>query len=353
MQTPSFLAPSFTAAFSPASDKAEAFAAFLRTRIQSKDVPAIEPALGIICAEQTAGEILILDPSADWSQPDAVRYRWSPSTAPEIPDAHRVWFGTPNECKPIMDQRHALVADSNGGVALIDMIAQCAVFYAFVGGNPHSAEQLPDGSIAVASSSGNRITLIPAFYTQQTEPLPEMFFSTSLKNAHGVVWDDKREILWAIGLESLVGYTYNFNTRTPQLQHHITCDLPAFAQHGHDLIAVPDTDFLISTGVGVSVFDREHHVFVLLADILNLKSISLTGSDKNCAIIAQKPTSHWWSDQICFLNSEFTPAGKRPGARFYKGRWWKLNIANSRDASALNRACNADIRKAPTSPATS
>jgi len=325
-QTPEFLDPDFAAASSPASAQAEAFAACLRTHIQSKNIPTVDAAFSIICAEQAAGEILVLDPHADWSQPEAVRHRWTPSTAPEIPDNHRSWFGTPSECKPLADQRHALVTDSNGGVALIDMIAQQAVFHAFVGGNPHSAARLPDGSIAVASSSGNKVTLIPACHTQQTNPKLETFFSTSLKNAHGIVWDDKRQMLWAIGLESLVGYTYNFNAHTPQLQRHLEFDLPAFARHGHDLVAVPDTDFLITTGVGVAVFDRERHVFVLVADILSLKSISLAGSNENCAILTQKPTTLWWSDQICFLNSELTPAGKRPGARFYKGRWCNLPI---------------------------
>lgn len=321
---PAFLSPDFAAASSPASAQAEAFAACIRTRIQSKDIPAVDPALSILCTEQTAGEILILDPHADWSQPEAVQHRWSPSTAPEIPDAHRNWFGTPSECKPLADHRHALVTDSNGGIARVDMIAQQAVFHAFIGGNPHSADQLPDGSIAIASSSGNTVTLIPACQTQKINPEPTGFFSTSLKDAHGVVWDDKRQMLWAIGLESLVGYTYHFNNGAPQLQRHLEFDLPAFARHGHDLIAVPGTDFLIATGIGVSVFDRERHVFVLISDMRSLKSISLTGSDENCAIITQKPTTQWWSDHICFLNSSLTPAGQRPGARFYKGRWWQL-----------------------------
>lgn len=321
-QPPAFFAPDFTAASSPASAQAEAFAASLRTRILSKDVPVVDAAFSIICAEQTAGEILVLNPHVDWSLPEAVRLRWSPSTAPELPDEHRSWFGLPSECKPLSDRCHALITASNGGMAVVDMIAQHAVFHAFVGGNPHSAAQLPDGSIACASSSGNTITLIPTCNLQQADAPSEPFFTTNLKNAHGVVWDDKRQILWAIGLESLVGYTYNFNAQAPQLQRHLEFDLPGYARHGHDLIAVPDTDFLISTGVGVAVFDRERHVFVLVADILNLKSISLTGTDEASAIITQKPTTQWWSDQICFLNSGLTPAGKRPDARFYKGRWW-------------------------------
>lgn len=322
-QTPAFLAQDFAAAASPATERAEAFAASLRTHIFSKDVPVADRGLSIICAEQTAGEIIVLDPQEDWSQPEAVKLRWSPHTAPEIPDAHRIWFVNPSECKPLSDKRHALVTASNGGVALVDMLAQHAVFHAFIGGNPHSAEQLPDGSIATASSTGNMINVFGAcHHAQQNNPPPRMF-STYLKNAHGIVWDDKRQILWAIGLESLIGYTYNFNPQAPVLQHHIEIDLPAFARHGHDLIAVPNTDFLISTGVCVSVFDRERQVFVLVADIHKLKSISLAGTDENRAIITQKATTQWWSDQISFLNKGLMPAGKRPGARFYKGRWWE------------------------------
>ena len=319
-QTPTFLASDFNVA--SAYERAEAFAASLRTQILAKEVPAIDPTLSILCADQSSSEILALDPYADWADPGSVRLRWAPLTAPEIPKAHRAWFENPSECKPLPDQRHALVTALNGGVALVDLHTQQAILHAFVGGNPHSAEHLPDGSIACACSTSNTIAIFPGCPTHQNTPHPEIF-STGLKDAHGIVWDDNRKILWAIGLESLIGSTYNFNTHAPQLQRHIEIDCPAFARHGHDLIAVPDTDFLLLTGVGVALFDREHHVFVLVTDTRNLKSISLYGTDENCALIIQKPTTHWWSDQICFLNRELTPVGKRPGARFYKGRWWK------------------------------
>jgi hypothetical protein len=66
--------------------------------------------------------------------------------------------------------------------------------------NAHSLELLPRDRVVVASSvnaKGNRLILFNL--AQSDQPVWE----TPLPSAHGVVWDEKRQRLWALGLAEL------------------------------------------------------------------------------------------------------------------------------------------------------
>ncbi len=68
--------------------------------------------------------------------------------------------------------------------------------------NPHSIELLPNGIIAIASSAGNEVRLF-----NPTDENSETYdASISLSDAHGVLWDEKYQVLWAIGLNKLEAY---------------------------------------------------------------------------------------------------------------------------------------------------
>ena len=67
----------------------------------------------------------------------------------------------------------------------------------------HSLETLPRARIVVASSvnaKGNRLVLFDV--ARSNQPI----WDTPLPSAHGVVWDEGRQILWALGLKELRCY---------------------------------------------------------------------------------------------------------------------------------------------------
>jgi hypothetical protein len=66
--------------------------------------------------------------------------------------------------------------------------------------NAHSLELLPRGRIVVASSvhdKGNRLVLFDLAHSDK------LIWDTPLVSAHGVVWDEGRQLLWALGLKEL------------------------------------------------------------------------------------------------------------------------------------------------------
>ena len=83
-----------------------------------------------------------------------------------------------------------LVTASGGGVALIRIADKKAMFYAKPGGNPHSAEVLPDGNVVVASSTGNLLSVY--VYNGADSYVSRPAFTMPVHSAHNVVWDRKR-----------------------------------------------------------------------------------------------------------------------------------------------------------------
>src|SRR5688572_21229990 len=129
-------------------------------------------------------------------------WSWRAADSPEIAADMRPSFRTTDDCKPV-DGRRILISSSGGAVALIDRQTRRAAFVARVT-NAHSIEMLPGGRIAAAASvstaeSGNRIVVFDAAGKELA--------SDELRSAHGVVWDESRGVLWALGGDELRAYS--------------------------------------------------------------------------------------------------------------------------------------------------
>lgn len=172
----------------------------------------------LILCEQSQNRIVIVElPSKE------IIWEWKAINS-NVSAEHREWFNFPDEAKPVYDNKYILITASGGGIALIRVSDKKVVFYAYAGGNPHSAEILPDGNIVSSSSTGNFLTL----FKVDTVNFPrDIFFkSYPIKDGHNVVWDKKRQVLWAGSGMHLRIYKYNFSCDHPDLKLSDSIRLP-------------------------------------------------------------------------------------------------------------------------------
>lgn len=247
-----------------------------------------------------------------------LRWSWSARQDSRLPEAFKQGlFDKIDECKPVLGGEAVLITSSTDGVALVDRRTRQATFWARVA-MAHSAEMLPGGRIAVAASlspQGDRVEVYDV-----SRPAA-MISATELHSGHGVVWDERRQRLFALGFDDVRAYRLeDWAGAQPRLVLEQGWPLPG-QRDGHDLSRQPGTDELIVTGEnGVWRFDPAagHYTpFATLAQRHQLKSVSidpLTGR-----IAYQQPDEQWWSHRIRFANPEGELLVK--DLRVYKARW--------------------------------
>lgn len=296
----------------------------------------------VVCAEQDRHRIVILRADSDWSDPANLLWSWDPWSDPGIRPEHRDWFRHPSDCKAVFRNGETILmtSASDGAVALLDVTGRRARFYAWVEGNPHSAELLPDGNLAVVSSTGNALTLFAVPESMETpfydgKPAAEYPFA----DAHGCVWDKEQKLLWVLGGNELAAYEYNFDKKAPALtrreshrldnRRFLSADLQrrikprrlAFFD-GHDLFPLPGSRELLLSGVYTLLrFDTVGRTFAVEWEKSNLKSVSVNPADGR--MLYQRPAQSWWNESL-----NLRDGGKYtlPGAKFYKGRWFSRNL---------------------------
>ncbi len=244
------------------------------------------------------------------------RWSWRAAERPELPKQVADCFATTDECKPVTGDR-LLVTSSSGGCALIDRRTGYVSWYAVVP-NAHSIELLPDNRVVVASSTavnGNRLVIFDL--TRSVASL----WDTELHSAHGVVWDNTRKRLWALGFDELRCYRLkDWETASPSLELEDSFPLPN--EGGHDLQSSPTSDDLVlSTHDHVYLFGcgtKQFRLHPALGDQGDVKSISIDkSSGRTVWLKADQP--NWWTDQLRLLD----PDGhlKLRDEKLYKARW--------------------------------
>ena len=244
-------------------------------------------------------------------------WSWRARDRGELPPGTAKAFGTTDECKPIRDGRQVLITSSGGGCALVDYPSG-AVRWSAVVENAHSIELLPGDRVVVAASTGgagNRLALFDL--SRPGTPA----WSTPLHSAHGVVWDEARSSLWALGFDELRRYSLaDWDGETPSLKLERAYALPD--EGGHDLQAVPGSgDLVVTSHRTVSLFDRDRGEFrphPALQGRKDVKAVAVHPRTGETFFIQAKPPE-WWSDEIRSLAAP-TPIPVA-GERLYKARW--------------------------------
>ena len=262
-------------------------------------------------------EVFILKVSASAKVSTNKVWSWRAKDCPNLPENLRDKFGSTDECKPVENGQKILITSSGGGVALVERASGKALFATFVG-NAHSAEMLPRNRVVVAASThpkGNRLMVFDLAQPAETVCTADLY------SAHGVVWDDKRQMLWALGNDQLNAYRLaNWAGTPPKL--HLDSSYPLPDLSGHDLQHAPGSDILVlTTGSHVYVFNRERCAFfphMTLGNKAGVKCVSIHPRTHLTAIV-QADDRQWWSDTVRWL--DFETAFKLPGQRLYKVRW--------------------------------
>ena len=246
-------------------------------------------------------------------------WSWRAADSPEIAADMRPLFRTTDDCKPVDGGRRILISSSAGAVALIDRQTRRASFVARVT-NAHSIEMLPGERIAAAASvstagSGNRIVVFDAAGKELA--------SDELRSAHGVVWDESRGLLWALGGDVLRAYgvaAAGGSVGSMSLDRRFEIALPD--RGGHDLVPLPGSSRLfLSTERRCFYFDRDRRQLSphdTLGDRGGIKCYNVHRSTGRVVYI-QAEGANWWAEHLHFAQPEGTL--RLPGEHLYKARW--------------------------------
>ncbi|MFF1378571.1 DUF6528 family protein [Streptomyces sp. NPDC058308] len=303
-------------------------------------VPAGTPP--VLLTEQASRRILVLDPRRRvWDpavDPSAVCWEFSPLGDPRYrdldPDMSWVY---PCEAKVRLHRRrtYVLTTASFGFVAVVEHPTGRRYWGTAIGPgddlfNPHSAELLPDGNVAVACSTGARVRL----YAASRGPRSARYTEAELKGAHALHWDAAREVLWALGDDELVTYAVGGKAARPTLTRLSAVGLPVGAPGrtpgGHDLFPVAGRPGRLWVTTGAAVFQYETRSGEFVRDFagyetISRKSVKAVGDDPRTGqVVTTVPESGlgetWWTTTVSVHRPE--SSYKYVNGGIYKARWW-------------------------------
>jgi hypothetical protein len=182
-----------------------------------------------------------------------------------------------DDCKPVNNGTQILVTSSYNWAALIDYPSGSLAFYTNQCTNAHSAELLPNNRVVVACSTGD-----DCLQLYDISGSNKVIFTTPLTSAHGVVWLEETQRLYAVGGQALNIYKLeDWDTSSPKLVLESTVKTPKAATH--DLTAVSSTTLCVS-GSGsylYNVVDNSFTELTLFSASTALKSVNYNVADKS------------------------------------------------------------------------
>lgn len=272
------------------------------------------PSVLVMATEQRDARVVMLKPQTAPDVDSEIVWEWRPSEDPGIPAAARSAFGNLDECKCRDGGRTILVTASGGAFAELDAASRRVRAFGIVGGNPHSVERLPDGRYVVASSDGNRLTVVD-LNGHPLEPDLQQQERYPLEFAHGVEWDAEGNCLWAIGMKEIEKLAYDPGTmKLKKLAGYRLADVGMSV--GHDLVleSAPGGKLRFTGHEGIGTLDPKSGRMECVEKIPSVKSVSASGD----RVLKMKPKERWWTDSF----NEGDNSYRISGARFYKARFF-------------------------------
>ncbi|WP_306323557.1 MULTISPECIES: DUF6528 family protein [unclassified Streptomyces] len=296
----------------------------------------------VLVTEQASKRILVMDSRVDvWDpevEPGVVRWGFSPVGDARyrdvVPDVSWVY---PSEAKVrrYRGRTFVLTTASFGFVGVVEWPSGRRYWAGALGPgddlvNPHTAEIMPDGNVAVACSTGALVRL----YVASLGPHSTRYVDAGLKGAHGLHWDGERGVLWAMGDDELVVYEVAGSRVRPALVPRFSVPLPVAtpgkSAGGHDLFPVAGVPgrMWVTTSASVFQYDIASRSFVrdfAGAGEIVRKSVKCVGDDPRTGrVVTTVPEKGlgetWWTTTV----SLHRPVGayKYVNGGIYKARWW-------------------------------
>ncbi len=174
-----------------------------------------------------------------------------------------------DDCKPVDGGEMIAVTSSYHWTVVLDKELK-PVFWASGTTNAHSAEVIRGKYVVVAcSTGGDELRLYDMAVPNK------VIFTTPLESAHGVVWNEATERLYAVGVKKLRVYKLTgYGTDSPELTLEKTYATP---QNGLHDITLADDNTLCLGGKGCALFNISTGKFTtlpLFADKTALKSLN-------------------------------------------------------------------------------
>jgi WD40 repeat protein len=265
----------------------------------------------IVCGDSKV--LLAKYPEHNDSVPEII-WSWDAHTANDLPIEYRTRkFNSIDDCKTVPDRKQIMISSSSGAIAVVNVKDKKVTFFADVP-NAHSIEFLPDNKIIAAASTaadGNRLMLFDI-----TQPA-QLSDSDSLYSAHGVVWDKKRDLLFALGYDILREYKIQDKYK---LVRNREWKIPGVG--GHDLQMAPDgNNLFVTEQTGSWIFDLRTSGFSKIEQFPDAENIKSINQNKEGQYLYTVPEESWWTYHVRFFN----PYGvlSFPVIRVYKSRYFK------------------------------
>ncbi len=264
----------------------------------------------LVCGDS---KILIVDYEKSRDSIPEIVWSWDAHQAMDLPEDYRTKkFNSTDDCKAINGGKQILISSSSGAIAILNVKDKKVVFYAEVP-NAHSIALLPGNMLVAAASTaakGNKIML----YDIKKSNLP--VYTDSLYSAHGLVWNDRRKSLYALGYDVLREYKM-VGKEGLKLQSH--WKIPGIS--GHELGLTGNEDNLFVTEHhGAWNFNLNTHQFTKIENFPDADNIKSLSKNRAGQFIYTVPEKSWWTYHVSFLAPKRSFAF--PDMKVYKARWF-------------------------------
>ena len=180
-----------------------------------------------------------------------------------------------DECKFVDNGTKLLLTSSYGWCALLDYETEKVLFYTTQTPNAHSAEYIPGGYVAVATSTGST-TLHNQVQLYSIDNNEKILASAELYSGHGLVWDYNRSVLYGAGGDLIKIFNLSLGAN-PSITLQKTIKAP---KNGiHDLMRV-DNSTLTVAGDHAYLFNVDTELFTemtLFSGSASVKSLNYNG----------------------------------------------------------------------------
>ena len=162
---------------------------------------------------------------------DAVTWSWDATEAAAVLGLDKSRCNHPDDCKPVDNGKKLLCTSSYNWCVLLDIATKEVLFHTTATPNAHSAELLPGNRIVVACSGGESSGNNSIQLYDISQP-NRILYQSALGSAHGVVWNETTQRLYAIGGQSLQIYKLkDWETAAPSLELEKTVQTPQGGLH--------------------------------------------------------------------------------------------------------------------------